>query len=256
MSLRPTPARLRGGGRRNGGRGAGAPAAAALGAFAGCAASSARTGFAAAFARAGLLAGVVVNFFLLIRCLIYPSGGPSYRPWHFLNFLPLPHQHGSFRPSFPAGTGAALPSPPLGLPAVATTVAAPACRPLAVASAAGGVGVGGSLTSCTRKTVVAMSNWIPFSSSWDALDACFFYAPSVSFRPRAPLSAFTTDRFEIPARGGYAHRRSPQVFAPLAVYGLALFVHDVAVIAQVTAVGEVGAHRFGLGALDLTRNEP
>src|SRR6185436_17703142 len=23
-------------------------------------------------------------------------------PWHFLNFFPLPHQHGSFRPSFGA----------------------------------------------------------------------------------------------------------------------------------------------------------
>src|SRR5258708_10825702 len=104
MSLRPTPAKLSVGGRRNGARGAGAPAAAALGAFAGCAASSARTGFAAAFARAGLLAGVVGNFFLLIRCLIYPSRGPSFRPWHFLYFLPLPHPHGALRPRFPPAT--------------------------------------------------------------------------------------------------------------------------------------------------------
>jgi hypothetical protein len=27
----------------------------------------------------------------------------GYAPWHFLNFLPLPHQQGSFRPSFSCG---------------------------------------------------------------------------------------------------------------------------------------------------------
>src|SRR4029077_12706027 len=26
-----------------------------------------------------------------------------YAPWHFLNFLPEPHQHGSLRPSFSCG---------------------------------------------------------------------------------------------------------------------------------------------------------
>ena len=126
MSLRPTPAKLRLCGRRNGGRVGAALAAAALGAFAGCATSCARPGFAAvaAFTRAALLAEVLVDFFLLIRFLIYPSGGPSYRPWHFLYFLPLPHQQGSLRPSLSAPTGAVLPWPPLGLPAVA--VATPA----------------------------------------------------------------------------------------------------------------------------------
>ena len=28
-----------------------------------------------------------------------PRGGRAYAPWHFLNFLPDPHQHGSLRPS-------------------------------------------------------------------------------------------------------------------------------------------------------------
>src|SRR5215471_18606856 len=27
----------------------------------------------------------------------------AHAPWHFLNFLPLPHQHGSLRPSFSCG---------------------------------------------------------------------------------------------------------------------------------------------------------
>src|SRR5258708_16183116 len=115
MSLRPTPAKLSVGGRRNGARGAGAPAAAALGAFAGCAASSARTGFAAAFARAGLLAGVGVHFFLLLPCLFFPSRRPSYPPSPFLFFFPPPPQPRSFRPSFPAVARAALPSPPFVL---------------------------------------------------------------------------------------------------------------------------------------------
>ncbi len=26
------------------------------------------------------------------------AGAEAYAPWHFLNFLPLPHQHGSLRP--------------------------------------------------------------------------------------------------------------------------------------------------------------
>src|SRR6266550_1774467 len=163
MSLRPTPAKLRLCGRRNGGRVGAALAAAASGAFAGCATSSARPGFATV---AALLADVLVDFFLLIRSHMYPPGGPSYRPWHFLYFLPLPHQQGSLRPSLPAPTGAVFPSTPLGLAAV--RVAAPPSRPRAVASAAGGVGVGGSLTSWTRKTVEAMSNWMPLSSSWNA----------------------------------------------------------------------------------------
>ncbi len=126
MSLRPTPAKLRLCGRRNGGRAGAALAAADLGAFGGPATSSARPGFAtvAALTRAAFAADVLLDFFLLIRSCIYPSGGPSYRPWHFLYFLPLPHQQGSLRPSLSAPTGAASPWPPLGLPAVA--VATPA----------------------------------------------------------------------------------------------------------------------------------
>src|SRR2546421_6625115 len=49
------------------------------------------------------------------RLFLTHLGGPSYRPWHFLYFLPLPHQQGSLRPSLvPAGTGAVA-RPPLGL---------------------------------------------------------------------------------------------------------------------------------------------
>src|SRR5438874_10170086 len=56
--------------------------------------------------------------------------GHRYAPWHFLNFLPLPHQHGSLRPVFSCGdactvctTPAATGSPP---------AAAIACAPVLV----------------------------------------------------------------------------------------------------------------------------
>src|SRR5438270_5904989 len=80
------------------------------------------------------------------------------RPWHFLYFLPLPHQHGSFRPNLvPAGTGAFAP-PPLGL----------ADRGAEAGGLTRAGGGGGSLVICTRYMFDAMSNWMSLSSSWKA----------------------------------------------------------------------------------------
>src|SRR5438046_8038688 len=126
MSLRPTPAKLRLCGRRNGRRVGAAAAGAAFGAFGGVVTSCVRTGLAAVAALARVFFDAA--FFSAIVRNPTPSpriySVPGYRPWHFLYFLPLPHQHGSLRPSLSAPTGAVLPWPPLGLPAVA--VATPA----------------------------------------------------------------------------------------------------------------------------------
>jgi hypothetical protein len=54
---------------------------------------------------------------LLVRVAPYAVTAPDYRlaPWHFLNFFPDPHGHGSFRPTFVKS----LPAPPIALPAIA-----------------------------------------------------------------------------------------------------------------------------------------
>jgi hypothetical protein len=38
-----------------------------------------------------------------LRCALPPSAMRSSRRWHFLYFLPLPHQHGSLRPGARSG---------------------------------------------------------------------------------------------------------------------------------------------------------
>src|SRR5919204_6655051 len=66
------------------------------------------------------------------------SARSGYAPWHFLNFLPLPHQHGSLRPSFSFGDETTVRDvavdvePPLPIAAAPATELAPAA---AIASA-------------------------------------------------------------------------------------------------------------------------
>src|SRR5690606_35454115 len=82
--------------------------------------------------------------------IVWSSVLVGYCPWHFLNFLPLPHQHGSFRPIFGSSrrtvlTGASSPPVRAGRGATAVAVCAPALAepPLRVTGIEGRRGGGG-----------------------------------------------------------------------------------------------------------------
>src|SRR5579875_3074600 len=79
-------------------------------------------------------------------CPVPAPRGPAQAPWHFLNFFPEPHQHGSFRPicslcatrrwltagacgSAPTGPWAGAAPSAVPAPAAAATAPAPTAAP-------------------------------------------------------------------------------------------------------------------------------
>src|SRR5437764_4713 len=82
--------------------------------------------------------------------------GHRYAPWHFLNFLPLPHQQGSLRPMFSRSDltiGRGAPAVVV-VPPVIAIVAVPAALPpaAAIASEASRASSLNSSTSDSRET--------------------------------------------------------------------------------------------------------
>src|SRR6266540_4287091 len=129
-------------------------------------------------------------------------------PWHFLNFLPLPHQHGSLRPmfsfsDFTIGRGApavdVAPPPDMASVAVAVDVVPPPAAAIASAPASDWCSYwrpppftaaaccarcsssASSGASCAWNSVSTTSSWIARPSSWHIRCPSCWYSTSGSF---------------------------------------------------------------------------
>ena len=67
-----------------------------------------------------------------LREVVQLDAGGAYAPWHFLNFLPLPHQHGSLRPTFSCGDACTVCVAPADRTGRSARCRAIACAPAVV----------------------------------------------------------------------------------------------------------------------------